>query len=372
AQIAVSEKGAPTVNVTSITQSTCGNTDGSILIAAAGGTGSFTYDWKDGTGSSVGSDEDLTGVGPGEYNVSVSDGSGCKTFATATIPAELPPTEMISLVTVDTVSGKNVIVWNETPGKGITAYRLYRETTSAGVFDSIAYISVDSLSTYTDLFADPVIRSWRYRLAAINNCGVESRLSPPHKTMHLTINLGLLDHINLIWNHYEGYVPKDNNYKIWRHTPGIGWDMIDVVPSNLNSYTDETAPDEDLWYYVEAEHSSGCTPLKAATYNSSRSNRKTKFKVAPAAIGSFINKYNLVVYPNPSEGLFKLMMDIDQVEDLNIKVFDLSGKLVYLEELRNINNRFEHDIDLTGLEKGMYQLYLKTDTGMYNKTIVIQ
>jgi hypothetical protein len=97
--------------------------------------------------------------------------------------------------------------------------------------------------------------------------------------MHLTLNLGLLNHINLIWNHYEGFVPQDNSYKIWRQTPGIGWEMIDVVPSNLNSYTDQSPPDEDLWYFVEAVHpTGGCTPLKASTLNSSRSNRKTKLK----------------------------------------------------------------------------------------------
>ncbi len=374
AQVAISEKGAPVVNVTSVNQSTCGNIDGSIQIAVAGGTGSYTYNWKDETNSSVGTSKDLIGVGPGGYNVEVSDGSGCQTFATANIPAELPPVEMICLVSVDSASGKNVIVWNETPGQGIMAYRLYRETTSAGVFDSIAYIPVDSLSTFTDYFADPVIRSWRYRLSALNSCGVESRLSPPHRTMHLTLNLGLLNHINLIWNHYEGFVPQDNSYKIWRQTPGIGWEMIDVVPSNLNSYTDQSPPDADLWYYVEAIHPTGCTPLKASTLNSSRSNRKNKLKEAEGNTGlnSLMDSYNLLVYPNPSEGIFKVMMDLGDNEDLDIKVFDLSGKLVHLSELRSVSNRLEQEIDLSGLEKGMYQLHLKTERGIYNKMLLIQ
>jgi len=370
AQVAVGEKGAPTVNVTAITQSTCGNTDGSILIAVSGGTGSYTYDWKNEAGASISSSKDLITVGPGIYSASISDGSGCKTFVTATIPAEQPPVELICLITVDTATGKNLIVWNETPGKGIEAYRLYRETTSAGVFDSIAYVLVDSFSYFIDEFADPVIRSWRYRIAAINSCGVESRLSPPHKTMHLTISLGLGGLINLIWNHYEGYVPYESNYKIWRHTPGIGWEMINVVPSNLNSYVDDTAPDADLWYYVEAVHPNGCTPVKASTYNSSRSNRKNKLK--STAVGSFESEYNLIVYPNPSEGEFKLMMDMERPEDLDIKVFDLSGKLVYNNEFRAVSRRLEHDINLSHLEKGLYQLHLKTERGIFNKTLIIQ
>lgn len=373
AQIAVGEDGAASVNVTAITQTTCGNTDGSILISVAGGTGSYDYIWKNEAGAIVREDvKDLVGVGSGIYNVEVSDGSGCKAFASATIPAELPPTEMICLVTVDSLTGRNLIAWDKTPGHGIVAYRLYRETSSAGVFDSIAWIPVDSLSSYTDDYADPVIRSWRYKLAAINSCGVESRLSPPHKTMHLTLNVGLLNHVNLIWNHYEGYLPEANNYKIWRHSGSTGWQMIDVVPANLNSYTDDDGLDADLWYYVEAVHPTGCTPLKASTLNSSKSNRKNKLKEAPEGVNSFSQDYKLLVYPNPSDGLFKLMMEVDGVEDLEIKVFDLSGKLVHLEELHRVSSKLEHDIDLSRYAKGMYHLHLKTDKGKYDQILVIQ
>ena len=65
AQVAVGEKGAPAVDITAVTQSTCGNTDGTVLIAVSGGSGSYTYDWKNEAGSSISSSKDLTGVGPG-------------------------------------------------------------------------------------------------------------------------------------------------------------------------------------------------------------------------------------------------------------------------------------------------------------------
>ena len=190
--------------------------------------------------------------------------------------------------------------------------------------------------------------------------------------MHLTIGPGLLNSVILRWNDYEGYIPKGNTLYIWRWASSTGLTELTQVPDDQYSYQDFSVPSEEVWYYVEAVHPTGCTPLKAATYNSSRSNRKTKFKAAPDAIESFINEYNLVIYPNPSEGLFKLKMDFNKVEDLNIKVFDLSGKLVHLKEFRNIGIGLEHDIDLTGFERGIYQLLLKTDSGLYNKTIVIQ
>ncbi|MCK4920949.1 MAG: T9SS type A sorting domain-containing protein [Bacteroidales bacterium] len=193
--------------------------------------------------------------------------------------------------------------------------------------------------------------------------------------MHLTINVGLLDHINLIWNHYEGFVPLNNSYNIWRHTPGTGWEIIDVVPSNLNSYTDSNPVDADLWYYVEAVHPTGCTPLKATSLNSSRSNRKSKIKSGggdPGSIEDLMNIEKINIYPNPSEGLFRLMMNMGESEDLDIKVFDLSGKLLFQNEIENSLERLDYVIDLTNVDKGMYQLQLRTDKGVFNKTIVIQ
>lgn len=368
--VSVSAKDAPVVNVTSITPSDCGADNGSIFINVAGGSGSYTYKWFK-SGISAGTSKNLTGVGPGEYTVEVNDGSSCLAYANATIAAELPPRPSICLVTVDSLTRKNTIVWTKESGKGISSYNIYRETSSTGVFNLIGNVPFDSPSWYVDEHADPINRSWRYKISALGECG-ESVLSKSHRTMHLTIGLGILNSVILRWNDYEGYIPKGNTFYIWRWASSTGLTELTQVPDDQFSYQDFSVPPEDVWYYVEAVHPTGCTSLKAATYNSSRSNRKTKLKSAPEGVESFVNSYGLVIYPNPSKGLFKLKMDFNRVEDLNIKVFDLSGKLVYLEELRNVENRLEQDIDLMSLEKGTYQLYLKTDSGLFNKILLIQ
>jgi hypothetical protein len=370
ARVAVSEAGAPTVNIISVIQSTCGNTDGQILISVSGGTGSYTYDWKK-EGESVSTSKNLTGVGPGEYDLVVSDGSGCMTYAAATIPAELPPAQQICLVTVDTVSNKNLVVWTKHAGLGIVSYKIYRETTSAGVFNLIATRPYDSLSSFIDTMADPAIRSWRYKISAIDGCGNESRLSNPHKTMHLTINVGILNSFNLIWNHYEGFVPFNNTYNIWRWSNDT-WTMISSVPSNLNSYTDFDAPEGLLWYYVEAVHPTGCTPTKAGTLNSSRSNRQSRLKYGEGIENPFLDLYNLRVYPNPGNGVFNLSMENLVSEDLNIKVFDQSGRLLYINKLYNQRDKLEQQIDLSGYAEGIYHLYLQTDKGIFNRLLIIE
>ena len=368
-KVVISEKGAPTVNIISVSQSSCGIQNGKIMISVAGGTGSYTYNWQK-DGIPAGTSKDLTGADPGDYSVAVSDGSGCRTFAAATIPALLPPTPQICLVTVDSITGKNQIVWHKTPGAGIVSYNIYRETTSAGVFDLITTRSYDSLSLYTDFFADPRNRSWKYKISAVDGCDIESSLSSPHKTMHLTISLGILNSIVLIWNHYEGFVPLNNSYNVWRYSGGKS-EIIEPVPSDQNSYTDWTPPEGDVWYVIEAVRPTGCTPtLKAGTLNSSRSNRQNKLKTSIK--DEYSDIYNLKIYPNPGHGLFNVSIDLPAKDEMEVKIYDLTGKIVYVNNIPGEKNTLDFQIDLSGYARGIYQLLLKTDKRIFNKPLIIE
>ena len=65
------------------TSTTCaGNADGSIISIVAGGSHPFSYHWSNNS-----TQPNLTGVGPGNYNVVVTDSNGCSATATFTIGA---------------------------------------------------------------------------------------------------------------------------------------------------------------------------------------------------------------------------------------------------------------------------------------------
>lgn len=69
----------PTINTTniSIQDETCAGNDGSITGIVASGTGTLTYEWN----SVITTDEDLTGVGAGNYTLVVTDPAGCSSSA---------------------------------------------------------------------------------------------------------------------------------------------------------------------------------------------------------------------------------------------------------------------------------------------------
>ena len=134
----------------------------------------------------------------------------------------------------------NVIYWNKTSGQGIQYFKIYKETTQSGVYDTIEMFQFDNENYFDDLNSDPNVESARYKISAVDICGNEGPLSPLHKTMHLTINKGLGGAYNLIWDDYEGF--NFNTYFIMRTVGSNPWVKIDSIQSNLYSYTDLNPP----------------------------------------------------------------------------------------------------------------------------------
>ena len=267
------EQGGTSVQIDSVIDVACGGS-GAISVTVNGGTPPFNYSWyKDSV--LVDSVEDLQGVSTGTYDLIINDSNGCMGAANATISGIGTNPEPICIVTVDSITGTNVIVW-EKNDTTIASYNIYKESTMAGVYyliDNVPFASPDS-SFYNDTVSNPKTRAWRYKISVIDSCGNESDFSEVHKTMHLTINLSITpNEYNLIWDHYEGIVVP--TYVIERYHPSTDWDSLDAVPSNLTSYIDDASslPDQNnIYYRIRVSNPSGCYPSKTKNYNSSKSN----------------------------------------------------------------------------------------------------
>ncbi|MFD0962910.1 T9SS type A sorting domain-containing protein [Pseudofulvibacter geojedonensis] len=62
-----------------------GSVTGSIDITVSGGTPTYTYQWKDASGTQISTSEDVNNLGPGDYTITVTDNRGCKAIQVITI-----------------------------------------------------------------------------------------------------------------------------------------------------------------------------------------------------------------------------------------------------------------------------------------------
>lgn len=354
----VNEFGGPIIVTDSTFTGTCNGDLSDIYIGTIGGQAPFTYNWSDGSNN-----QDLIDVLPGEYNVQVSSANGCSSYQFYTVAESLPEQTSICMVDVDTTTNSNLVVWEDLDDPGVASYNIYKESSQAGLYFLIANQDADSLSQYYDYLSDPAIRSWRYKVAAVDDCGNEAELSDEHKTIHLTQNAGISGEINLIWDHYEGF--NYSTYYINRWHPTTDWEVIDSVASNLISYTDFTPPgDSNLVYMITINTPGQCSATKAVNYNSSRSNKRGINMPEEEGVGMDEIATEVVVYPNPTDGQVTIVYSENIT---SIEVYDLSGKLVYSE-----NNLFNNKIkiDLSSYERGVYSFRLITADQMINGKVV--
>ena len=79
---------------------------------------------------------------------------------------------------------------------------------------------------------------------------------------------------------------------------------------------------------------------------------------------------NIEVYPNPSNGLFTLrIIDVKQ-NNIKLKVYDISGKLVHQDDIITTHN-MEKQLHLNRLNKGLYFIELSTPNENIRQTISI-
>jgi hypothetical protein len=355
--ILIQNPNGPVIVLDTITPSDCSN-NGTVDVIDI--SGSATYSWSNGA-----STQNLTNVAPGNYILEATSG-GCVTMFEADVPAAMPEAVEICLVTVDTLSNTNLVVWEKPVSSTIDHFNIYRETSQAGVYQLAGAVPYANLSTYTDLVASPSVRSWRYKISSVDGCGVESELSDNHKTVHLVISHGLGSTYNLMWDSYEGF--NYTQFKVYRHTDVNDWELLALMPTNLFSYTDNNPPSEnELEYLVIIDAPDDCSATKSAQdFNTTRSN---KDRAALEGTGSGIEELldaQTVIYPSPGNGLVNISNASKEV--FSARLLDHTGRVI--EEF--IVKKGIESFDFSGLSAGMYTIALSQNDVTVNKRFVIQ
>ena len=240
------------------------------------------------------------------------------------------------------------------------------------LIDTVHY---SNLSVFNDVVASPLQRSWRYRISAVNLCGVEGPYSENHKTLHLnTINQVIPGMVDIYWDDYEGIT--SGHYVVYRFTDQNGWiPLSPAVPYGSTTMFTDAPPvgETGLDYYVDLELQVPChATFKAQDFNRSRSNKERGLFAPGEGDDNFSNnqvvtlqmeKASISVYPNPFGKELTFMLQ--GMEKATVELCDVNGRVLNTFTcMKGIST-----LDTESLDSGIY--FLRTSLNSQSKTFKI-
>ena len=356
-----------------------GDSTGSAVIQGAGGVPPYSYLLSNGQ-----EDSSATNLNSGYYIGVVYDTNLCEDTSMIEIqqPDFVPAT--ICLVTVDSLSQNNIIVWDKSVfiNQPIDSFIIHREV-QTNVYLPLGSVSINDLSQFVDTFrtlyfmspywslGDPNSGTYRYKLQWKDSCGNLSPLSDFHNTIFMTDINGTFS-----WPQFYTIENGSNpviQYLLLRDNFNNGaWQVVNSVSGTQQSITD---PAYASWaatanYKVITQWNFTCTStqinedsnlvLKSDSYISSQSN------TLRPVLGMDDNIIKPIVsfHPNPTND--KITLNISDCL-INEKYFirDNSGRIVK----NGILTKTTESIDLSNLTNGIY--FMNSDV-IYIQQIIIK
>ena len=179
------------------------------------------------------------------------------------------------------------------------------------------------------------------------------------------------------------YHPDQTTYAILWGRDCAGEDAFDVTFSDegsaivcANPTLGTYAPYEPLSVFEGMESAGDWTLLIQDGYNGDIGalNDWSIEICSEAALGVDKNPTALesvLVYPNPSDGLFNVELQSNQNNDIKISIYDVRGRIIFEQRYAN-SLRFEQTIDLSLVDSGIYIMEISDGKNKINRRIIKQ
>jgi len=116
-------------------------------------------------------------------------------------------------------------------------------------------------------------------------------------------------------------------------------------------------------YTVETNSMTGCTVISESV---------VLMECTTATENPFTENIGLNIYPNPNSGQFAIYFNIEKISDVNLRVRDLTGRVVYVRELNGFSGIFQEEINMKNIAKGLYLMEIETVEGVGYKKVLIR
>jgi len=307
-----------------------GDANGSLEAIVAGGTSNYTFLWNDGQTS-----ETATNLSAGTYTLQVTDATGCQFETTATLEEPDSLTFEYSSIEPACFGAVNGTITAIVDG-GTEGY-------------SYAWSNGQTTPTASNLEAD----DYSVLVTDANGCQIMSG----------EIILNQPDELILTLNSITNTTTNTSNDGGADITVigGIGsysyaWELNGNIISTDEDLTNAAPGD----YLLTATDDNGCVVVSnVITIESSTS-----------TIDPSLEKH-IDIMPNPTSGMFFINFELPQVSEVQVRIFDITGKEILTSQKQNIyENQLE--FNLASFTNGVYIVKITVDDSVLSKRIVVQ
>lgn len=331
------------------------------------GSGATSYTWSGGVQNGVAFSLAVTTI----YTVTGYGASNCTDSDTIIVyVSDVFQNEQICLVTVDTITWKNMIMWEKTAGVATASFNIYKET-SYNIYDSIGNVPYDSLSYFIDYFSVPESHGDKYKISVIDTCSNESLKSPYHKTM----NLGLSNFGSTMYLDWDDYVDESGlyhpaKYYIYRGASPDNMQLLDSISGSFTSYNDLNI--FDVYYYmIGVKKYPPCNINGTGDAFSNKKDNSTLVNIN----SNDLQAGTILIAPNPMTNATTLTIPNFNISKTSepLQIMDITGKIVMSISISNIkfdSSKTEIVIERGDLTQGVYFVELKAVRTYRGKLII--
>ncbi len=329
--------------ISSFTDATCfGSNNGKAFTSVSEGNSPYTYLWNTSPTQTTSS---VTNLPAGSFTVTITEEYGCAQTHSVTITQPPADSAKICMVTVDSLSQYNIIVWDKTPFTRVDSFIVYREITTNNYLP-IARMPYAALSQFTDTVrtlyfpntGNPNAGTYRYKLQVHDTCGSYSTLSPYHNTIFILNNDGTF-YWTVPYTIENGANPVAD-YILMRDDSSNGnWHAVNSVAGTQQTVSDPLYAlykDVASWR-VKTQWSISCAPtLIERTSSLSTSFSNVMSNLSPVGVDSYSSANAINIFPNPIEDILQIKTAL-QIK--KIEVTDITGRLLFTTTSRTIDCR---------------------------------
>lgn len=322
--ITIANAGGPVVNNPQAANISCnGAADGSVTLGVMGGTAPYSYAWSNGDTT-----QNISNLGPGNYSVTITDAANC--VANYSVTLTEPPVLVLMLE-----SQSDVLCNGDMNGAA--------SVTGSGGTGNLAY-------------------SWS---TGANTTGVNNLPVGTH-TAYITDDNGCMDSVSVTISEPDELTSTSGGEntltglmigRAWV-TPVGGTPPYDYVWSN-GGVTDTISNLGAGEYTVTIVDNNSCTVLDTVLVNADPNSIEDDIAAGIS---------NWEVFPNPTSQDVNVIMDFDRIQEVNIDLFDMNGRLIERQSART--QRWQGNFNLSNQARGLYLMRVSTSQGASTRKIV--